>query len=371
MKTAALSFLFSLSLAAHAQVGVSPSTIRLGQSAPLSGPAAALGTEMRSGAKAYFDYVNAQGGVNGRTIELETLDDGYEPGRTVANTKKLLNEQVFALFGYVGTPTSLAAMPLVTNAKVPFIAPFTGAEALRSGNNPYLFHLRASYFDETEEIVRFIVDSNQRRVAVFYQDDAFGQAGLSGVQRALTRRDLETVATGTVKRNTVEVVAAVKSIVPAHPDAVVMISAYTSCAEFVREAKKAGYTGRYYSVSFVGAEALARELGADSYGVIVSQVVPLPWDRTIPIAKEYESRMQKDGMTELSFTSLEGYLAARVLTEALEAAGRDLTREKLIHALEKVREDMGGFFVGFSPQRHVASQFVELVMIGRDGKFIR
>jgi branched-chain amino acid transport system substrate-binding protein len=358
---------------AYAEPGVTPTSVKLGQSAPMTGPAAALGTEMRVGAKAYFDYVNAHGGVHGRTIDLDSMDDGYEPGRTEANTKQLIDgDKVFGLFGYVGTPTSLAVMPIVTAGKVPFVAPFTGAEALRKGDNPYIFHVRASYYDETEEIVRFIVDGNQRRVAVFYQDDAFGQAGLTGVQRALTKRNLETVATGTVKRNTIDVASAVQGIVAAHADAVVMISAYTSCAEFVREAKKAGYTGRYYSVSFVGAKALAEELGDDSYGVIVSQVVPLPWDLTIPVVKDYQRLMMKSGYKTYSFTSFEGYLAARVVAEALDAAGPDLTRDKFLTALERIKsDDLGGFFVNFNNPTHVGSNFVELTMIGHEGKFIR
>jgi len=353
--------------------GVTPTTIRLGQSAPLTGPAAALGTEMRMGAKVYFDYVNSRGGIHGRAVELVSMDDGYEPARTETNTKQLVDGQkVFGLFGYVGTPTSLAALPIVTAAKVPFVAPFTGAEALRASNNPYIFHVRASYFDETEEIVRFIVDGNQRRVAVFYQDDAFGQTGLDGVKRALTRRNLDTVATGTVQRNTTNVATAVKAITAARPDAVVMISAYTSCAEFVREAKRAGYAGRFYSVSFVGSKALSDELKDDAYGVVISQVVPLPWDLTLPVVKEYQKMMFHAGFRTYSFTSLEGFLGARVVAQALEDAGPDLTREKFVASFERIKnEDLGGFFVNFGPGSHVGSRFVELTMIGHQGKFIR
>jgi len=353
--------------------GVTPTTIRLGQSAPLTGPAQALGTEMRLGAKVYFDYVNSHGGIHGRAIELVSLDDGYEPARTEVNTKQLVNgDKVFSLFGYVGTPTSVAALPIINAEKVPFIAPFTGAEVLRSPASPYIYHVRASYFDETEEIVRFIVDGTQRRVAVFYQDDAFGKAGLEGVQRALGKRHLETVATGTVQRNTTNVAAAVSKIASAQPDAVVMISAYTSCAEFVRQAKRAGYTGQFYSVSFVGAKALAEELKDDAYGLIVSQVVPLPWDVTLPVVKDYQRMMMKAGYKTYSFTSFEGYLGARVVAEALEAAGPDLTREKFLSAFERIKnEDLGGFFVNYGTTGHVGSQFVELTMIGHNGKFVR
>lgn len=353
--------------------GVTPTTITLGQSAAMSGPAQALGLEMRQGAKVYFDRVNAQGGVNGRKIELVSLDDGYEPGRTEVNTKKLIEEHgVLALFGYVGTPTSLAAMPIFTAAKVPFFAPFTGAEALREPFNRYIFHVRASYYDETEEIVKFILDGTQRRIAVFYQDDSYGKAGLAGVERALAKRQMKSVATGTVQRNTVDVAAAVKQIVAAKPDGVVMISAYGSCAAFVREAKKAGYPGNFYNVSFVGSKALRDELKGDGHGVIISQVVPLPWDTRLPIVAEYQAHMKAAGQTDYSFTSLEGYIAAKVLTHAMRAAGKDLSREKLIDAMERTRElDVGDFVVDFSPNKRAGSKFVDLTIIGRQGKFMR
>lgn len=353
--------------------GVTPTTITLGQSAAMSGPAQALGLEMRQGAKVYFDHVNGQGGVNGRKIELVSLDDGYEPARTEANTKKLIEEQgVFALFGYVGTPTSLAAMPIFTAAKVPFFAPFTGAEALREPLNRYIFHVRASYYDETEEIVKFILDGTQRRIAVFYQDDSYGKAGLTGVERALGKRQMKAAATGTVQRNTVDVAAAVKEIVAAKPDGVVMISAYKSCAAFVREARKAGYLGAFYNVSFVGSKALRDELKDDGHGVIISQVVPLPWDVRLPIVKEYQQLMKAAGQNDFSFTSLEGFIAAKVVTHAIRSVGKDLTREKLIESMERTRElDVGEFVVDFSPNKRAGSKFVDLTIIGRQGKFMR
>lgn len=353
--------------------GVTATSIKLGQSAALTGPARALGLEMRQGAEVYFERINAQGGVNGRKIELISLDDGYEPARTEANTKTLIEERgVLALFGYVGTPTSLAAMPVFTAAKVPFVAPFTGAEALREPLNRYIFHVRASYYDETEEIVKFILDGTQRRIAVFYQDDSYGKAGLAGVERALGKRQMKAVATGTVQRNTVDVAAAVKQIVAAKPDGVVMISAYTSCAAFVREAKKAGYPGNFYNVSFVGSKALRDELKNDGHGVIISQVVPLPWDTRLPIVAEYQAHMKAAGHSDFSFTSLEGFIAAKVVTHAMRLVGKDLTRERLIEAMERTRDlDVGEFVVDFSPSKRAGSKFVDLTIIGREGKFMR
>jgi len=258
----------------------------LGQSAAFTGPAAQLGIQMNKGAKIWFDQVNASGGLNGMQIELKTLDDGYEPERCKANTAQFIKDEVFALLGYVGTPTCLAALPLVNEAKIPFFGPFTGAEALRDPFSKVVFHLRASYYDETGLIVKNLTSLGLNKIAVFYQNDAYGQAGLSGVQRALKPLNLEPVALGTVERNTVNVAQAVKDIVAKQPQAIVQISAYKSCAAFIREARKAGYGGQFYNVSFVGTQALADELKGDGRGIMISQVVPYPYTPAIPISRE-------------------------------------------------------------------------------------
>ena len=356
-----------------AEHGVTPDTVLLGQSVALTGPAAALGIEMRTGAKVYFDYLNSRGGVHGRKIELRTLDDGYEPGRTAPNTKKLIEEDgVFALFGYVGTPTASAALPIFTQAKVPFFGAFTGAELLRDPFNPYIFNVRASYYDETEKIVEQLISTGAKNIAVFYQNDAYGQAGLKGVERAMTRRNLKISATGTVERNTTDVAAATKAIRAAAPDAVVMISAYKSCGEFIRQMKKAGSEAQFYNVSFVGSKALAEDLGKDGIGVAISQVMPFPWSPSVPVVKEYQQLMLKAGQKDFTFSTVEGYVAAKAFVEGLRRAGRDLNREKFIAALEKMEDvDLGGFFISFSPKNHNGSKFVELTIIARDGKFLR
>ena len=356
-----------------AEVGVSDTTILVGQSAAFSGPAAELGREMRDGAKAYFDLVNSEGGVFGRKIEMKSLDDGYEPNRAAANTKKLVNdEKVFALFAYVGTPTSEAALPIFTEAKVPFVGPFTGAELLRSPFNRYIFNVRASYYDETEKIIKQLVSIGIKNIAVFYQNDSYGTAGLAGVEAAMKKRNIPISATGTVERNTIKVEDAVKAIAKVKPDAVVMISAYESGSEFIRQMKKAGSNAQFFNVSFVGANALASELGVDGVGVAVSQVVPFPWSPSIPIVKEYQKVMSRFApLSRYSFSALEGYIAAKIFVEGLKRAGKDLTREKFIAALETIRDwDLGGFTVNFDPTNHNGSKFVDLTIIGKDGKFL-
>jgi branched-chain amino acid transport system substrate-binding protein len=369
----AIGFVPFAALAQQATPGVTPTTVVLGQSAAFTGPAAQLGIQMNIGTKVYFDYVNAQGGIHGRKIELRTRDDKYEAKLAAENTRKLIEEdKVFALVSYVGTPTSAASMPIFTEAKVPFFGPFTGAQLLHEPFNRYIFNVRASYFDETEKIVEQLVSTGNKNIAVFYQNDNYGMAGLTGVERAMQRRNMKISATATVERNTVDVAQAVKTIGPKQPDAVVMISAYTSIAAFVREMKQTGYAGQFHNVSFVGSKALADTLKDEGYGVAISQVVPFPWSPTTRIVKEYHAVMQAAGQKEYNFSSLEGFIVAKAFTEGLKRTGRDLTRERLITALEGMSNvDLGDFVVNYSASNRAGSQFVDLTMIGRGGKFVK
>src|SRR5229473_2591574 len=333
-------FAFILAGLASAQApGVTSKSILVGQSAAFSGPAGQLGIQMNLGTKAYLDSINAQGGVYGRKIELKTRDDKYEATLCVENTKKFIEEdKVFALISYVGTPTTVAAMPIFTQARVPLVGASTG----------------------------------NHKIAVFYQDDAYGQAGLKGVDIAMTKRNMKISALGKVERNTIKVEDAVKVINAVQPDGVIMISAYTSIAEFVRQMKKAGSTTQFHNVSFVGSKALADALKDEGYGVAISQVVPFPWSPSVPIVKEYEQVLTKAGITDFNFSSLEGFIVAKVMVEGLRRAGKDLTREKLVSALESMNNvDLGDFIVSFSPTSHSGSKFVDLTMIGHSGKFIK
>ena len=348
--------------------------IVLGQSAALSGAAAQLGLQMNAGARIFFDRLNAEGGVAGRTVELRAVDDGYEPDRCRANTQALIEKDgVFALFGYVGTPTSLAALPLINAAGVPFFGPFTGAEALREPFSRWIFHVRASYYDETELIVRQLTHLGLKRIAVFRQNDSYGQAGLDGVNLALKARNLSAAAVGLVERNSVDVDSAVKAIVTLSPDAVVQISAYKSCAAFIRAARRAGYGGNFYNVSFVGTQALADELGAEAKGVVISQVMPYPFSTTTGISREYLDAVRRAGNGATpNYSSMEGYLCAKVFAEGLRRAGGGATRESLVAGLESLqRFDAGGFAIGFGQRNHRGSSFVELAMLSGDGKVRR
>lgn len=350
--------------------------IVLGQSAPLTGPAAQLGIQFREGAKLYFNQINAKGGINGRQIDLRTVDDGYEPEKTAANTKQFLSEDVFALFGYIGTPTSVAALPLATAAKVPFFAPFTGAQVLREPFNRYAIHVRASYFDETAAIVKQASAVGIKKFSVFYQNDAYGKAGLEGVERALKTLNLPMTSLGTVERNSVDVKKAVADILAKQPESIVQISAYKSCAAFIREARKAGFGGTFYNVSFVGTQALLTELGKEARGVVVSQVMPYPYSPNTPVAGEYLEALKTASATNkdlsVNYSSMEGFIAAKIFVEAMRRAGRNATREGFITAIESMQNyQMGGFTVNFGPNQHTASKFVDLTVLTDDGRVRR
>ena len=344
--------------------------IQLGQSCPLTGAAAQLGIQFNAGANVFFDLLNAKGGVSGRPIELLPLDDGYEPARCAENTTKFIEQDVFALFGYIGTPTSLAALPLATKAKIPFIAPFTGAMSLREPLNRLAFHLRASYDDETAAIVNQLNTLGLKNVAVFYQNDAYGKAGLDGANKALAKLGSKPVALATVERNSIDVSAAVKAVLPAKPDAIIQVSAYKSCAAFIREARKAGYGGQFFNVSFVGTKALSDELGKEGAGVVITQVVPSPYSTAVPIVREFHSAVSAHGKNiSINHSSFEGYLAAKMVADGLGRAGARITREGFITGLEAIgRSEYGGFQISLSSQDHVASSFVQKSMLTGDGK---
>lgn len=346
--------LAACSLMARAETGVTASEILVGMSNAQSGPASALGKKLKEGAAAYINRINDAGGVHGRKIKLVSYDDGYEPERAAAMTNRLINEdKVFTLFGYVGTPTSTAVLPLVSKAGIPYIAPFTGAEFLRTPVNKIVFNVRASYFDETEGMVeRLIKDLNVKRVGVFIQDDAYGNAGKAGVVRALMKNNLQLAGEGKYKRNTVEVDAGLAALKEARPDAVVMVGAYKACAAFVKKAKAAGFSPKFLNVSFVGTSDFIKEAGPEGEGVYITQVVPSPDDASVPLVKQYQADMKEAGAGEFDYTSLEGYLDAVVLVEGLRKSGKDLTRTAFVSALEGLQADVGGVKVAYSPRSH-------------------
>lgn len=355
-----------------ADPGVMADKIILGQAAVFEGPASALGLGMRDGLTAAFAEANAKGGVAGRKIELLTEDDGYEPGKSIEATKALITKDVFALVGPVGTPTSMAAHPIAKEAGLPFIGAFTGAEGLRDPYLPHVVNVRASYFQETEVwIERLVKDKGFSKIAIFYQDDAFGRAGLAGVKKAMDARKMSLVAEGTFERNTVAVRSALLEIRKANPEAVVMVGPYKPCAEFIKLCKQVKFAPVFMNISFVGSDALAAELGEAGAGVYVTQVVPLPTDASIPVVKAYQAALAASDAKDKKpgFVSLEGYLVGRTVLAALEKAGKDPTRTAFMAALTNGSYDFGGFKMTFGPNDNRGSDDVYLTVIGSDGSF--
>jgi len=356
--------------AVHSQ-GVTKTTILIGQSGPLSGANKEFGEDIRDGALALFNKLNAAGGVNGRKIQLITLDDANDAKRSGENARVLIEERrVLALFGYASATLSLPAFPHVDKHGVPFIAPFTGAQPMQSFRR-HVYMMRASYADELEKIVEFYASTGMKKFSVIHYDDAIGKENLAAVQAALDKRGLKPVSIGTLKRNQTDLGAAVGDVVKAAPDVVIGTTLYRTTSDFIKQAKKAGSGAQFASTSFVGASALAADLGPQGTGVVVAQVVP-PYSRmSIPVVKEYQAAIEKQlGKKEFSFTSLEAYICAKVLAEGIRRAGTNLSRESLLKALDAMSSyDVGGYTVGFSPTNHNGSKFVELTAISKGGRF--
>ena len=353
--------------------GISDQRILFGQSAAFSGPAQELGRNMRLGIEAAFHEANERGGVHGRRLELVSRDDSYEPEAAIANTTKLIEEdQVFALIGEVGTPTSRSATPVAADAGVPFIAPFTGAEFLRDPEWDNIINLRASYYQETEEMVaRLTTDLGIERIAVLYQDDSYGRAGWRGVRLALDRRAMEPVSIGLYPRNTMAVKTALLDLNQGAPEAVIMIGAYEPVAALISWARHMGQAPIFMTVSFVGSNALARELGPAGAGVYVTQVVPFPTDDSLPIVSSYLSALSAyDPDADPGFVSFEGYLAGRLAIAGLDGCGRDVDRACFLDSLRGADViNIDGFKLRYGQGDNQGSDTVFLTVIGDDGRY--
>ncbi len=351
--------------------GIYDDRIVFGQSCALEGLNQASGMGMRLGLLAAFKEVNDQGGVHGRRIELKTLDDGYEPEKTIENTLQLIEvEDVFSLIGAVGTPTSRAAVPLAEAHRVPYVGPQTGAAFLRV-NNPYVVNLRASYAQETEEMVAFLTqEGGTEKIAILYQDDSFGRAGYNGAKAAMERRGLRLLAAGVYRRNSLDVREAVLDIRDSNPDAIIMIGSYQPSAEFIKWSRKIGMDVLFINISFVNSNALAEALGDEGGGVMVSQVVPLPTGDMPVIASSYRAALREiDPEARPQFISFEGYLVGRLAISGLEEAGRDLSRPKFLRAIRSMDNlEIGGFRLNYVDDNQGSDQ-VFMTVLANDGSY--
>ncbi|AVP58741.1 ABC transporter substrate-binding protein [Pulveribacter suum] len=349
----------------------------IGQVAPLSGVLASTGQQMVLGGKIYFDWVNAQGGVHGASIRQEVVDDGYKVPETVRLTRELLaRPEVVALFGFAGTAniTQLLQDGVLEQGGAALVAPYTGGESLRSPFNPWIFHVRAGYADEAEHMVQQLATIGVERVAVMYQDDGFGKAGLGGVQAALAKRGLKAIAEAPYERNTDQVESAVQAIKAADAQAVIMIAINRPAAAFIKRYRELGGGAQLYNISVVDPAEIVQLAGLkNAYGVGITQVVPYPYRPMLPVVREYQKLLKTYAPgAEVSYASFEEFLGAKVLVEALRRAGPQPTRAKVLKSLESLGEyDLGGMIVSYAPRNRVGSRMVEVTVIGSNGRLVR
>lgn len=355
--------------------GVTDKEILIGSCSALEGPASFLGTQTVTGAKTYLNYINDQGGVHGRKIKLVSYDDGYEPDKAIECFNRLKKEEVFAAGFFVGTPTGAKHAPMAENSKIPLIGLFTGAQLLHDPFKRYVINVRASYYDEAREQVDNLWNNlGIRKIAVIYQEDAFGVAVLEGVKLALKKYNAAPVALGSFQRNTLDVGRGIQQARAADPEAVIMVGPYAPVAEIVKQGRTAGWNPIYVTVSFVGTEAYIKAMGKDGNGAVITQVVP-PYNRTdLPTVALYQKTLKKYFPdSEPNFVSFEGFVDAMVMVEGLKRAGRELTREKLIEAIESIKDlDMGlgsQLKITYGPNDHKGFDAVYYTVV-RDGQAV-
>ncbi len=349
----------------------------IGQVAPLSGVLASTGAQMVVGGKIYFDHINDQGGIHGAMIRQVVVDDAYKVDETSRLTREMLaRPEVVALFGFAGTAnvTKLLDDGILDVGGAALVAPYTGGEALRTPFNPWIFHVRAGYADEAEHMVQQLTTLGMNRIAVMYQDDGFGKAGLLGVSNALAKRNLKLAVAAGYERNTDKVDDAVKKIKASDAQAIIMVSVNKSTAAFMKQYRESGGGAQLYNISVVDPAELVKLAGLkNAHGLGISQVVPYPFMANLPVVREYQALLKKYAPKEqVNYTSFEEFVGAKVLVEALRRAGPNPTRAKVVKALESMGSfDTGGITVGFSPSNRVGSRYVEVTVIGSTGKLLK
>ncbi len=338
--------LFTVSTRVQAQntTGVTEKEILIGSCSALEGPSHFLGTETVTGAKAYLDMINDAGGVDGRKLKLLTYDDSYDPAKTEACFNRLMEQKVFALGFFVGTPTAVKYIPMAESNKIPLVGLFTGAQTLYVPLRHWVVNVRASYFDETREQIDGIWGTlGYKKIGVIYPEDAFGAAVLEGVKTALKTHGAEPIAVASYQRQTAQVGGAIDTVRAAHPDAVVVVGPANTVAPILRQSHAKGWKPLFLTVSFVGTDDLISEAGSDSDGVVITQVVPPYYLTELKTVALYRRTLTKYfPSAQPNFVSLEGFVDAMVLVEGLKKAGKDLTREGLIRGIESIHElDLG------------------------------
>lgn len=365
-------------IALHAQaseIGVSDQEVVLGQSLGLSGPLAQMAPDIANGGKAYFDAVNAKGGVHGRKIRTVVVDDGYDPATSLKTVRQLIDdEHVFALYSLTGTANVMGILPLLAkeSSPVPLVGPFTGADGVRSPFMPNVFHVRASYADELDKLVQHLSTLGVRRIGVLWINNGMGKDGMQSMDKAMQKHAITPFASASIEPNGADTEQAVAALHARQPEVIIMITAGTPTVSFIKAYNKVQKGMRFYALSVMGTQSALRALGSDGVGVVVTSVVPFPWSNSNPLAKEYQDAMRRAGYDNLSFLGFEGYINAKVLVEGLKRTGKDLTRAKFIEAMEGMKTlNLGGFTLNFGKDAHQGSHFVELTIISPGEKFTK
>ena len=371
IRAALVALLVAFPLTSPAQK-VADKVILIGQSAPYSGVLGAVNKEGTDGALVYFDWVNARGGVHGRKIVLEALDDEYDAKKTAANTKILIEKGVIALFMYRTTPSLQATLPIATAAKVPVIASQVGPNFLYEPVNPYVFNIRARYQDEVIAAIEHLATTGITRIAFLQADDAYGKDVAAGVEEGMKRVNNTLIATATFDNKTTDITPAAETIAKANPDAVIIAAGNKPAAAFIKQMRRGGSAAQFFTLSNTSAQSFIKELGEFGHGVVVAQVMPYPYNLSNRIAKEFQEALKEHPRVAPSYASLQGFVSGKILAEGLKRAGPQPTREKLVKALETMQKfDLGDFIIDFSPQNRHGSKYVELTVIGRNGNFIK
>ncbi len=362
-----------LALSALSPAGAQQAVIPVGQSIVLSGPQAANGVLYAKGIRLHVDAVNAAGGVGGRQIKIIALDDAYDPEKGKENTRRLLEQdKVVALFGYTGTGITAASAPLAEAARVPLLAPLTGAPELREKAGRSLFFVRGSYLDELNKMAEFLAATGVRDIAVVYQDDGFGRSALKSAEAALTAHGLKPMLAAALTGKDYDATKAVAEVAAKAPAAVILATAGNASVNFIRGYRAAGKNAQFFGLSVVSSGQLLKDLGSGADGVVISQVVPSPWAKSTQLAREFNRDAEAAGETDLNHTTLEGYIAARVLVEALRRAAPEVTAERVTQALEGMRKySVGGYEVSFAPDQRAGSQFVDLSLVRSTGRYVQ
>jgi ABC-type branched-subunit amino acid transport system substrate-binding protein len=370
---AALLAAATLATPAHAEPGITADKIVLGRVADQTNIFAGLSKEFLDGANLYFDATNKAGGVLGRKIELRSVNDDYVPAKTVTEVKKMIDgDDVFVFFGIWGAPNNAQALTVLTEKKVPGFFPVNGAPGIRKANSPYYFTIYGSFDDETEKMVSQLVGQGIKNIAVAHLANDFGKSGLVGAEEAMARRQLKLSAVVSIEPNGSNMKAALDQAFAAQPGAIIMVGGGEPIYNFIGDYKKRGGFTQFFTLSAVGSAGLVKKLGEAAYGVAVAQTMPHPWNATIPVVRDYQKALKDAGRSDLSYMHLTGYVSAKAMVEGLRRAGKDLTRAKLITAVESMSNyDLGGYVVNFGPNQHNGSSFVDLTIIGRKGEFLR